>query len=384
MSEYDSDIEFDFFDEPETGESPASPERPRSQRPPGGPPARRPPGHAGIPPTARLVGLIAFGILIIVLLVLWVQSCSGTSRKSSYQRYLGKVALLAADSKRFGSSLTQAIATPGIKAGELANKIDGLAQQQQGDVGVAGRLKAPSSLARPQASLLEALRFRVAGLHGLADALRTNAGSTNVPSVAVTLASETQRLVASDVIWEDAFRRETTRLMTRQQVTGLAAPSSRFLTDTGVDSTTFWTPVLERLNGAGRTGGNTTGNAVGTKLIGVTAQPGNKQLSTTTLTTVNAGTNLEFDVSVQNSGDVQVVSVQVTITIQQAPTPITATRTIALINPGETKTAAFKNLPSVNFVPQTKLNVDVKPVARETNPNNNSASYPVIFSLTGP
>src|SRR6476619_3769314 len=80
MSEHDSDIEFDFFDELETGESPPPTGRARSQRPPGEPP-KRPPEHRGIPPTARLAGLIAFGILIVVLLVLWVQSCSSTSKK---------------------------------------------------------------------------------------------------------------------------------------------------------------------------------------------------------------------------------------------------------------------------------------------------------------
>ena len=104
MSEYDSDIEFDFFDEQETGESPSPGDRSRSQRtPPGGPPARRT-DHAGIPPTARLVGLIAFGILIIVLLVLWVQSCSSTSRTSSYRSYLSKVAALAVDSSNTSSA----------------------------------------------------------------------------------------------------------------------------------------------------------------------------------------------------------------------------------------------------------------------------------------
>ena len=59
---------------------------------------------------------------------------------------------------------------------------------------------------------------------------------------------------------------------------------------------------------------------------------------------MNAGTNLAFDVSVQNSGDVQVVGVQVTITIKQAPSPITATQKIAQINPGDTKVVVFKNL----------------------------------------
>jgi hypothetical protein len=379
MSERDSDIEFDFFDEQETGESPPSPDRPRSQRPPGGPPPKRPSDRPGIPPTVRLVGLITFGILIIVLLVLWVQSCSNTSKKSSYQNYLGKVAVLALGSNRLGASFSQSIATPGIKAGELSNKIDGLAQQQQVDVQNASRLKAPSGLIGPQASLVEALQFRVAGLRGLANALRTGAGSTNVASTAVTLASETERLVAGDVIWEDGFRQETLKVMRQQSVTGVRVPISHFLQDSGVDSQTFWTPVIERLNGNTANGGS--GSLIGTELIGVTALPSNKQLDPNNLTTVTAGTNLGFVVSVKNSGDVQVVSVQVTITIKQPPKPITSTVTIPLINPGETKTATFKNLPSVNFVTRTTLEVAVKPVTGEKNTTNNSASYPVIFSL---
>jgi CARDB len=169
--------------------------------------------------------------------------------------------------------------------------------------------------------------------------------------------------------------------MAQQNVTGLAVPSSHFLKDTGDDSQTFWTPVIERLNGNTASGGNTSGKAIGTELLGVTALPSNKQLDPNNLTTVTAGTSLGFVVTVKNSGAVQVASVQVTITIKQPPKPITSTVTIPLINPGETKTATFKNLPSVNFVTRTTLEVAVAAVKGETNPNNNSASYPVIFSL---
>jgi hypothetical protein len=139
--------------------------------------------------------------------------------------------------------------------------------------------------------------------------------------------------------------------------------------------------VLERLNGNTASGGNTSGKLIGTALLGVTALPGNKQLDPNNLTTVTAGTNLGFVVSVQNSGSVQVAGIQVTITIKQPPKPITATQTIPLINPGETQTATFKNLPSVNFVTRTTLEVAVKPVKGETHTSNNFASYPVIFSL---
>src|SRR5438445_540362 len=67
MSEFGDDIEFDFFDEPETRED--TPPRQRTVRRPGGGPPRRPVGPAGFTPLLRLAGLIAFAILIVVLLV---------------------------------------------------------------------------------------------------------------------------------------------------------------------------------------------------------------------------------------------------------------------------------------------------------------------------
>ncbi len=67
MSERDSDIEFDFFEEPDTREGAAAEERPRrrGRRPPVRPPT-------GLTPLLRLIGLISFAILIVLLLVLWV------------------------------------------------------------------------------------------------------------------------------------------------------------------------------------------------------------------------------------------------------------------------------------------------------------------------
>jgi hypothetical protein len=379
MSEYDSDIEFDFFDDLETGESPPPPERQRSKRPPG-PPPKGPSEHRGLPPAARLAGLIAFGILIVVLLVLWVQSCSGSSAKSSYQNYLGKVQVLATDSTRFGSSLSQAIATPGITSAQLASKMDTLAARQQSDVTTAEALRPPRQIADPNASMIEALQYRVSGLRGLSQSLRAGAGSTKVAETSTALAAQGQRLVASDVIWEDSFRTPTLAQMAQQNITGLKVPRSTFAEE-GIDSQSFWTPVVERLNGNTTSGGNTSGKAIGTQLLGTSVLPSGKALDPSTLNTIVDSPALGFVVSVKNSGDVQVAGIQVTITLKQSPRPITATTTIALINPGATQTATFKNLPQPAFVTKTTLEVDVRPVKGETNPNNNSASYQVIFSF---
>jgi len=77
----DENIEFDFFDEPETEE--ASRPRRRVRRERSGPP-RTPGPPTGLVPLARLVGLIAIAIAIVVAFVFWVGACQGKSTHDQY------------------------------------------------------------------------------------------------------------------------------------------------------------------------------------------------------------------------------------------------------------------------------------------------------------
>ena len=85
----------------------------------------------------------------------------------------------------------------------------------------------------------------------------------------------------------------------------------------------------------------------------------------------------------QDTGDSQEVSIQVTLTIQKSPTPIVKHATIELINPGETTSVVFRDLGQPPFGVKTTVKVDVQPVPGEKSTANNSAEYPVIFSLGG-
>src|SRR6266403_4330768 len=106
MSTHDDDnIEFDFFDEPETVEATQRRRLPRLERPGGRGGGERPPRQplrtpTGLVPLARLVGLIAIAIVVVVGLVFWVGSCQGKSKHDEYQAYAEKVkAIAAADDK---------------------------------------------------------------------------------------------------------------------------------------------------------------------------------------------------------------------------------------------------------------------------------------------
>jgi hypothetical protein len=379
MSERDTDIEFDFFEDLDPGEPVEEEDRPRLRRP--GPSGPRRPGRGpmAIAPLLRLAGLILFAILVVVLIVFWVQSCNGASKRSAYKNYMEKVSVFAKESEADGRKLNDALTTPGIKASELAGRLDGLAQQEQLTVNQAVQLSPPGPLRAEQLNLIEALQFRVSGLRGLADTFRRTAGSKDIAGGGVLLSAQAQRLVTSDVVWDDLFRSASVTELKNQGVTGVAPPESTFVPNPDFASPRFWVAILDRFHGVS-TSGVTTG-LHGTGLVAVKALPSGQALDSAAENTVTARTDLGFAVTVEDTGDSQEVQVKVTLTIQQQPTPIVKTQTIDLINAGEQKTVTFHNLGQVQFATKTTLKVDIAPVPGEKNTSNNSAAYPVIFSL---
>jgi CARDB len=378
----DDDIEFDFFDEPETQEATQRRRLPRLERPGRGN-GERPPRPPLRPPTAvtpllRLVSLVAALIFVVVVLVFWVQSCQGASKRSGYEHYMDRVRALAQTSAQIGVELQQKLTTPGIKQAQLESTLNDYAQQQQQEVAQAKAIRPPGPLRLEHAHLIEALDLRAKGLSRLADALRQTATSKDSSSAGSLLAQQAQLLVASDVNWDFFFKEPTLQALKTQDVTGVNVPDSNFLPNPELASTRSMLSIFERLHGAS-TGGTPTGKH-GDGLVAVKALPEGKTLSTSEPTTIRASTDLGFAVTVENSGDAQEVQVPVKLTIE-APKPIVKQKTIDVINPGEQKTLTFTDIGQPPFGPKTNLKVEVAPVPGETNTSNNSATYPVFFSI---
>lgn len=377
MTERDDDLDFEFFEEPATEEAASTQRFRRVPRPPMRPPPRPP---AGATPLLRLVGLIAFAILIVVLLVFWIQSCQGSSKHSSFASYVKKVSEVASASNSVGKEFTTLLTTPGIKESDLESRLNGLAQREQQVVATAQGISPPGQLRDEQRAVVEALQFRVSGLRGLENAFRQTFDFQSADEAATLLSGQAQRLAASDVIWDDLFKTPTTQVLKSEGISGVAVPDSTFLPAADLASSSGMKPIWERFQGAAQ--GGVSGGVHGTGIESVKALPSGTELSTDTETTITVTQNLAFEVAVKDTGDSQEVSVQVDLTILRSPNPIRKTETIDLINPGETKTVVFRDLGSPPFE-KTTLKVDVKPVPEEENKTNNSAEYPVIFTLSG-
>ncbi len=389
MSTRDDDIEFDFFDEPETVEATQRGRRlPRRDRSGGGSGdgPRRPPMRAptGLVPLARLVGLIAIAIAVVVALVFWVGACQGKSKHDEYASYASKVRELAQSSGSLGVEFANELIAPGLKQADLETKLQTYAQQEQQAYDQAQQIRPPGPLIRIHQHLVDALELRAKGLAGLGDALSQTATVKDAATASQKLTDQAALLTASDVVWDQLYRLPATEAMKAAGVTGVVVPESHFVANTDLVSARSFGLLYDRLHPAS-TGGSPSGKH-GDGLVSVRVLPQATDLSTSTATTVKVSADLSFVATVVNSGDFQEVNVPVTLTIDAGGTPIVRHQTITIIQPAQQQAVSFSNfnLPTSAFGARATVKVDVAPVAGETNTANNSASYTVFFTLSGP
>ena len=398
MSTYDDDdLEFDFFDEPETVEATQRRRLPRLEMPGnrGGGGDDRPPrtprgtgggGPTGLVPLARLVGLIAIAIAVVVGLVFWVGSCQGKSTHDAYASYAAKVQAIATTDRKLGAEFsTKLIST--TKQSELETQLTQYSAQEQQELQQAQQIRPPGPLRGIHLHLLDAILLRAKGLTLLGEGIaRVPASKTLTPTQAATLETRLANigslLTASDVVWEQLYRLPAVDELKNQGVTGVLIPSSKFLTNPDVVGAHSFSIVAQNLSGAS-TGGTPTG-LHGSALVGVHVSPQGSDLTTASATTIKVSADLSFVVSVTDSGDFPETNVPVSLKIKAGSFTVTKKETIASIQPKETVTPTFTNfdLPAQAFSNQVEITVTVGKVPGETKLDNNSASYPAFFTLS--
>ena len=394
MSNYDDDqIEFDFFDEPETVETTQRRRLPRLDRgdrgggDDGGKPPKAPRGGGGAPtgivPLARLVGLIAIAIAIVVGLVFWVGSCQGKSKHDAYASYADKVRAIQTADKALGTKFAATLNST-LKQSDLETSLAGFAQQEQQEYTQAQEILAPGPLRRVHQQLLDAIELRYKGLAGLSDTLASAGASSKTGSsdTAAALAAKADLLNASDIVWEQLYRQPATDILKQQAVTGVVIPASSFVSNPELISARAFDVVLSRLSGAS-TGGSPSG-LHGSKLIGVHVSPQGADLSTGSAATIQVSQDLTFRVTFQNSGNFPEINVPVTLRIDSGSVHIKRTDHVTSIQPTEQASVDFTNfeLPPDAFANKATVTATIGRVPGEKTLDNNTATYSVFFTLS--
>jgi hypothetical protein len=356
-------------------------------RPQGGGGPRRPTQPPqGTVALARLAGLVALAIAVVIGLVFWVDSCQGQSRHDEYASYMNDIRPIAQNSASSLRQYQKAVTAPKLTLADLETKLGQLSRQQQEYYDQALQLVPPAQLQAAHQQVLAALQLRAIGLAGLANIL-AQPGSKSADQVANQLAGEGQILNASDIVWAQLFKLPATDTLKRLGVVGVNPPASQIVTNPELITAHSFGEVYGGLtSSSGSTGGGTTSGNHGSQLQSTEAvSSGQSQtLSTSSPTTVNVSADLAFKVTFENIGDFPERDIVVKLTVNVFKHQVASKKqTVTALASKETKTVTFTNLqlPPSAFGANATVNVVVEKVPGEDYLGNNHASYPVFFSL---
>src|SRR4029450_5617840 len=142
-------------------------------------------------------------------------------------------------------SHTTELTPPGFGLEPVRAEIEGIRDQQEQVLRQTQELSPPGPLVEQQEALVETMQFRVNGLSGLAQGLQRVAETDDAAESSTNLANQAQRLVASDIVYADAFKAAAEEVLEQQGVTNITIPPSVFVQNPELASPSFWTQRVE-------------------------------------------------------------------------------------------------------------------------------------------
>jgi len=329
-----------------------------------------------------LAVLIIGVVLVLLVFVLLVRSCGGDSTASKNQAYVDSVKQSLSLSDKASKQLQSLFEAPRrVKAKQATAAVQQALEAERQAYTKAQGIQ-PTKQASPfHASLLEALSFRINGLDCLAKGVAQAYHQKQSSAGGKLLVPCTQRLLASDVVYADAYAGRLNNALADANVDA-RVPTSTFLPPTlqGTVTPAGMGLVLQRLKPGPVNGLH------GMSLDTVIVQSGGKSITLRPGGEVNqvpAATDLVFVVSATNGGNFQEFNVPVKVTLGEGKDAPTQTANIDQIGPHESATVDVTGLTtdatSLSFGKDVKLTVLVGPVPGESNSSNNRAVYTIAF-----
>jgi hypothetical protein len=345
--------------------------------------SRTPRGAAAMPDRQTLMvrRAVAAGavVIVLVLLVLGIKGCVDNQRESALKDYNRDVSAVVTDSDReVARPFFNLLNNAQRQSDQLTVQVNQLRLAAEEDARRAREFDTPDDMRNAQADLELVLNLRADALRKISGDLPAALGRGQPSEQAIDrIAGQMQQFLASDVVYKQRVAPLIKQTLDENRIQGQTIANSRFLADLswlapetvadklGRTPTRGTTTVAPGLHGHGL-----TGVSVGD----TTLQP------SPTVNRVSAAGNVTFTVNFANQGDNDERDVRAIVTIHGAGKPITARKTVAQTT---SKTDVTAEIPLGQRPPlgqATTVDVTIARVPGETNTDNNSQSYTVIFT----
>jgi hypothetical protein len=309
------------------------------------------------------------GLILLILIVLGVKGCLDARANRALSDYARKVTEVAEGTEQTSKDFFGKLADPGpLSVTEFVAAVNADRSAMDSYASQVDGFSAPGDMGRAQNALELTYELRSSAMTQIAAKMSTALGDAGSAKAMTAIASQMQKLLASDVLYEEIVRPEINGVLASNGIEGSDVPKSSFLPEG-----TKWleessvTPALGAISGS--TGSATPGvHGLGLGRVSVNGTELGEETAA-----VAAEETPEVEVEVENQGESTENSIGVTVSVNGTEVQ----GSIESIGVGESSSVSIPLTPAPSG--KVTLEVKVETVPGEQVSENNEASYTVVF-----
>jgi hypothetical protein len=308
------------------------------------------------------------GLILLILIVLGIKGCLDARANRELSDYARNVTQIVEETEQTSKDFFKKLEDPGnLSLTEFVNAVSADRSAIDSYRSRVEDLGAPGDMKRAQSNLELVYALRANAMDEIAEKMPTALGDAGAEKAMGAIAKQMQKLLASDVVYEQVVRPEVDGVLAGNGISDSDLPKSTVLPDEKWLEESTVSDALGAISGGGTT--NTSG-VHGLGLIGVSVN--GSELVEGGATTISGEEGVEVEVTVQNQGESTENGVTVSVTAEGT----TLTGEIDELGAGEEGTATIPLTPTPKG--EVTLEVEAEPVAGEQVTENNEATYTLL------
>jgi hypothetical protein len=309
------------------------------------------------------------GLVLLILVVLGVKGCLDARANRELSDYARNVAQIVEETQQTSKSFFERLEDPG--GASVTDFVDQVNADRSAVDTYAARiddLSTPGDMSNAQSNLELSYQLRASAMDEIAEKMSTALADSGAEKATATIARQMQKLLASDVIYEQVVRPEVDGVLAANGISDSDLPKSTFLAD---EKWLEESAVSDALSGV--SGGSTTSvsGVHGTEISGVTVNE--TELIEGAPTTISGAEGVVVEVGVRNPLESTENGINVAVTYEGN----TVKGEIDELPAGETGTAVIPLTPTPSG--EVTIDIEVEAVPGEEVLENNEATYSLLI-----
>ncbi|MGN6201185.1 MAG: CARDB domain-containing protein [Solirubrobacterales bacterium] len=308
------------------------------------------------------------GLLLLILIVLGIKGCLDARANSQLSDYARKVTEIVEGTEQTSKRFFAKLEDPGsASVTDFVNEVNGDRSAMDGYRQRVEDLGAPGDMSGPQQNLELVYELRAGAMDEIAEKMPTALGDAGAEKAMAGIAKQMQKLLASDIVYEQVVRPEVDNVLADNGISGDDLPKSTFLPD---EKWLEESTVSDALGAISGNSGSAASGLHGTELAGVIVN--GSELAEGAPATVSGEEGVELEVQVTNQGESTENGVTVAVTFEGN----TIKGEIDELPAGETGTATIPLTPTPSG--EVALDIEVEPVPGEHVTTNNEGTFTLL------